>query len=384
MSDSWDRAGGPPVDADAFQEWVTHTAESRGVDERELINQLVSAYWILDEMNDVGGDGNGPSTAGSRREDDADTGRAGDDEIGDDVARDDGDVAGDDDAARDDAAGDDVVAGSDARAGGARGGAAPGSSGVDEGGRSAADDAISHEINALRSSIQTQFEVSQAVTELRREVSDLSLEVETQRSRREEFTDRITDELTRLHGRIESIDADAGADDDAELRDRVEEVTRELKRVEERIAGLEGTVDDVQTDQKELDAWIDDEFDDIESLFRDLIDRSDAHAARVDDLDERMAALGGRLGDAEADLQPALEATADREAIADLRRAALDAGVDAAACARCGTTVDLSMLDEPVCPECAATFHGLDADTPMWNPFASPTLTTAPARFDDE
>ena len=202
MSDSWDRAGGPPVDADAFQEWVTHTAESRGVDERELINQLVSAYWILDEMNDVGGDENGPSTAGSRRED-ADTGRAGDDEIGDDVARDD-DVAGDDDAARDDAAGDDdVVAGSDARAGGARGGAAPGSSGVDEGGRSAADDAISHEINALMSSIQTQFEVSQAVTELRREVSDLSLEVETQRSRREEFTDRITDELTRLHGRVE-------------------------------------------------------------------------------------------------------------------------------------------------------------------------------------
>ena len=81
MSDSWDRAGGPPVDADAFQEWVTHTAESRGVNERELINQLVSAYWILDEMNDVGGDGNGPSPAGSRREDDADNGRRGDDDI---------------------------------------------------------------------------------------------------------------------------------------------------------------------------------------------------------------------------------------------------------------------------------------------------------------
>ena len=127
MSDSWDRAGGPPVDADAFQEWVTHTAESRGVDERELINQLVSAYWILDEMNDVGGDVDGPSTAGSRREEDADTGRSGDDEIGDDVTGD-----------------DDVVAGSDARAGGERGGAGPESSGVDEGDRSAADDAISH------------------------------------------------------------------------------------------------------------------------------------------------------------------------------------------------------------------------------------------------
>jgi predicted nucleic acid-binding Zn-ribbon protein len=373
MSDSWDRAGGPPVDADAFQEWVTHTAESRGVDERELINQLVSAYWVLDEMNDVGGDVDGPPAVGPRSQKGTDTGESDDDGIGgDDVTRDDH-VAGDDD---------DVAGGSDARPGGERGESAPGSAGVDEGGRSATDDAISHEINALRSSIQTQFEVSQAVTELRREVSDLSLEVETQRSRREEFTDRITDELTRLHGRVESIDT--GSDGDTELQDQIDEVTHELERVEGRIAGLEGAVDGVQTDQQELDAWVDDEFDDIESLFRDLIDRSDTHAARMDDLDERLEALQGQLGETEADLQPALEAAADREAIADLRREALEAGVDAAACARCGTTVDLSMLDEPVCPGCEATFHGVDADTPLWNPFASPTLTTAPARFDAE
>ena len=366
MSDSWDRAGGPPVDADAFQEWVTHTAESRGVDERELINQLVSAYWVLDEMNDVAGDANGPSTVGPRGDeradvDGSDIGRSGVDDSGD--SSDDNDAGGD-----------------DARSHGEHGESTRGSSGVDEGDRSTADDAISHEINALRSSIQTHFEVTQAVTDLRREVSDLSLEVETQRSRREEFTDRITDELTRLHGRVESIDTD----DDAELQDRVDAVKRELETVTKQVAGLERTIDDVQADQQELDAWVDNEFDGIESLFRDLIGRSDTHAARMDDLDERLVALEDQLGETETDLQPALEAVADREAIADLRREALDAGANAAACARCGTTVDLSMLDEPACPDCGATFHGIDTDTPIWNPFASPTLTTAPARFDAE
>jgi len=376
MSDSWDRAGGPPVDADAFQEWVTHTAESRGVDERELINQLVSAYWILDEMNDVAGDTDVPSTIGPRREEGTDTDGSSVESRsvgGSDIGRSDVDDTGN-------SSDDDDAGGDDARSHGEHGESTRGSSGVDEGDRSTADDAISHEINALRSSIQTHFEVTQAVTDLRREVSDLSLEVETQRSRREEFTDRITDELTRLHGRVESIDTD----DDAELQDRVDAVKRELETVTKRVAGLERTIDDVQADQQELDAWVDNEFDGIESLFRDLIGRSDTHAARMDDLDERLVALEDQLGETETDLQPALEAVADREAIADLRREALDAGANAAACARCGTTVDLSMLDEPACPDCGATFHGIDTDTPIWNPFASPTLTTAPARFDAE
>ncbi|WP_434522733.1 hypothetical protein [Halorubrum sp. AS12] len=42
------------VDADTFQQWVRHTAESRGMTEHELLNQLVSAFWALDEMGDIG------------------------------------------------------------------------------------------------------------------------------------------------------------------------------------------------------------------------------------------------------------------------------------------------------------------------------------------
>jgi Zn finger protein HypA/HybF involved in hydrogenase expression len=93
--------------------------------------------------------------------------------------------------------------------------------------------------------------------------------------------------------------------------------------------------------------------------------------------------LGDQGGETKTDLQPALEAVADREAVADLRREAVNAWVDATACARCGTTIDLSMLDEPACPDCGATVHEIGANTLVWNPFASP-LTTAPARFDAE
>ena len=42
------------VDADTFQQWVRHTAESREMTEHELLNQLVSAFWALDEMGDIG------------------------------------------------------------------------------------------------------------------------------------------------------------------------------------------------------------------------------------------------------------------------------------------------------------------------------------------
>ncbi|MDB9249363.1 hypothetical protein PN419_10190 [Halorubrum ezzemoulense] len=41
------------VDAGTFQQWVEHTASSRGMTERELLNRLVSAFWALDEMGDI-------------------------------------------------------------------------------------------------------------------------------------------------------------------------------------------------------------------------------------------------------------------------------------------------------------------------------------------
>jgi len=61
MSDPRDHSDTPPADSDAFQAWVEHTAETRGVDKQELLNQLVSAFWILDEMNGVTADTDVPN-----------------------------------------------------------------------------------------------------------------------------------------------------------------------------------------------------------------------------------------------------------------------------------------------------------------------------------
>ncbi|TKX76405.1 hypothetical protein EXE53_32055, partial [Halorubrum sp. SD626R] len=71
MSDSWEADEPESIDVDTFQEWLHHTAESRDLDEGGLLDRLVSAYWVLDEMSDVVPDtpAGGPGTPAASNED---------------------------------------------------------------------------------------------------------------------------------------------------------------------------------------------------------------------------------------------------------------------------------------------------------------------------
>lgn len=347
MADSSDRGGGPPIDSDAFQEWVEHTAETRGVDERELLNQLVSAFWVLDEMNGVteerdsigGGESLYPpeisadrrSVDGSEAVSDATAEQSGGDGDGERSEVDSEDRAADDQS-RDDAE-------------------APADSEETQSG------SVADEIQSLRESMYGQLEMIQTVTELRRQVSDLSLDVEQQRTRQEEFADRFSDNLTRLHSRVETLDErleDAGAADETEFDRISEEFSSEIDRLD--------------STQQEFEAWVDEEFDEIEGLFEHLIDTTDA-------LDDRIDAL-------EADLAGIRDDAAD-DRLADIRRDALNLGTDTGRCEDCESVIDLSMLDEAVCPDCGATFDAV-APAGGWNPFSKPLLRTATDAPDTE
>ncbi|TKX80477.1 hypothetical protein [Halorubrum sp. SD626R] len=333
MSDPFDPDSDLSVDAETFQQWVSHTANSRGVDEHELLNQLVSAFWVLDEMSDVAANAD---EGVSPNIDDAWADRSRTADRGDQTpsdARSDRNLNtnpnSDADPNPDDR--------SDPKAA-----AAEPFSDAD----SASETDIGEEIDELRQSLRTEMDPLRTVTELRRQVADLSLDVEQQRSRQEEFTDRLSDDITRLHRRIENIDA--GTDEaDGELRDTVTDLRRS-------VAEIESTHD-------EFEAWIDDEFDEIEGLFDRLI--------------ETTQRLDAQLGEVEETVETVAQAERTRADLADLRREAQRSNVDSGRCESCDVRVDLSMLTEPACPSCEETFTGVAAGS-SWNPFSDPTLRT--------
>ncbi|CDK39301.1 hypothetical protein [Halorubrum sp. AJ67] len=343
MADSTGRDSGPPIDADAFQEWVEHTAETRDIDEQELLNQLVSAFWILDEMNGVTEErdpvGGGTSPYPPELSD-PDRWSVGDAEAASGVAA---DRSGSSSAGRD---GDEDETASDDEAADDR--SQKETEPVD-GPEKPESGAVADEIQSLRESMYGQLEMIQTVTKLRRQVSDLSLDVEQQRSRQEEFADRYSDNLTRLHSRVETLDdrLDEGALDETELDRIAEEFSAEIDRLD--------------STQREFETWIDEEFDEIEGLFKQLLDTTGTLEERLDTLDTAVSTL---RDDEETDR------------LAALRRDALDLGTDTGRCERCETTIDISMLDEPRCPDCDATFVAAEP-AESWNPFAKPVLRTA-------
>ncbi|MFC6770770.1 hypothetical protein ACFQDD_04425, partial [Halorubrum pallidum] len=294
MSDSWKPDESDSVDVDTFQEWLHYTAESRDLDEGELLDRLVSAYWVLDEMSDVVPDapaGDVDSGSGARpdsdrltewrsspsdrrppvdgpgrvRTEDQSSGeRAGDDAVDPGDESDDVGNAPDETTAPNETNASDETDPTDA----------------------STDDAVTAEIQALRDSIHTQLDLATTVTELRRQVSDLSLDVEQQRSRQDGFTDRITDDITRLNQRIERIDAQVDGDTDA---------------LDERVDALERSLDDLESTYGEFEAWVDGEFDEIEVLFERLIETADGLDDRLDDA-ERSADAVEEIATARRDL----------------------------------------------------------------------------------
>lgn len=329
MSDPRDHSDTPPADSDAFQAWVEHTAETRGVDKQELLNQLVSAFWILDEMNGVTADTDVPNADAHSYPPDAmgskstKPGSSEEPTSSRDPAV---------DASTEPTASDSVE------------------TPPEEAAADSESESVAGELRALRESMYGQLEMVETVTELRRQVSDLSLDVEQQRSRQEEFTDRISDDLTRIHNRIETLDSQ-----------RAQEPEIDPEAIDQLATEFSGDVERLEETHEEFESWVDEEFDHIEQLFEHLLETVGRFETRFEEIDDRIEELQ-------------YDDTADE--LASLRRSAIDLGVDTGRCDECGTSVDLSLLDAPQCPNCEATFTTVRSDASSWNPFAKPTIRT--------
>lgn len=303
------------ADANTFQEWVSHTAESRDMTEHELLNQLVSAFWALDEMGDIGLDSAsdpGNTASGNDRDWNPPRGRPAGDEVPSETETADGEEP-----------------------------SAPESSEPETRDRPSPDGLDSRDDLS-----PAEVELTKRVAEMRRQVADLSLDVEQQRSRQEEFTDRLSDDVTRLHSEIQSLES---------------RVDQDNGDVGDRIDNLEARLEDVEETQAEFETWIDEEFDQIEALFKQILDT-------VREFDDRVTDLS-------TSVDTVVDAEQDREALDTLRKQAVRKGIDTGRCENCDMTVDLSMLSEASCPSCGEQFRDIEESTP-WNPFSKPTLRT--------
>ena len=367
MSDDSGPVDDTTVDSNTFDEWLAHTAESRDISKSELMNQMVTSYWILDELNRL----RTPSEA--------------DDEFG-------APPSGGDDADRrpdrDDADPVDTEgrspAGTDRSP--AEAGRSPGKTDRSrsqrerpgEGREPERDDAVPdgeqdlseilEEIRSLRTAIGSdsgsgdEARLLQAAlgggseppatpSDLQRRLEELSQELEEHRSRQETYVERISDELTRINGRLDAFESEVDEKATAaELRSLSEEV--------------ESTLRELEAADEELEAWIDGEFDAIEAVMQQLLEAIESTESRLDTLADSYR----------DDVDVLRDRQSERDRLVELKETAIRRGVSKAACGSCDRTIKLAMIEAPYCPHCDHAFSGISEGG--WNPLKSPTLET--------
>ena len=172
----------------------------------------------------------------------------------------------------------------------------------------------------------------------------------------------LTERLDELDGRVEDVESEFD-DKIQDVRDRVVQVKREADGkaqadhshpdIAESAQRAERLATEAAEHTDELESTLDDGFDNFEEVLTHLADTTDDLEGKVDTLASAVVDLRRRVSELES------AASVDR-AVAELRRDANQAGVRTAACEDCGTGVDIALLNEPVCPECRATFERVE------------------------
>ena len=357
----------PTVNTDALGAWVAETAAKKDVSERELLDEILSSYWVLEELSDVvltsetdpdGGDRRGPrrdsytepprGAATDRERYPPDTGKQ--------PAADDASTT-DDDPVTDDA--------------------------------STTEDESSRE---KEPATQSPSAAEPASTPAEGELSAIEQELEKLRTVIDGLADEgslPTPDAATATGSDTPADTASTVDPDEAAAELVEslssipergpnspgaiaELDDELVEIRERLSELEADLTDrvaAEADARaELESWIETEFDNVEDVLQHLL-------STTDNLEYR---LGSAIDSQREQLEPLQAARADQKHLKELKNEAIEKGVNTADCDSCGETIDLRLLPAPHCPSCDQTFTGV-TDSSWW-PFDSATLRTTTAR----
>ncbi|GAA5044958.1 hypothetical protein ACFFQF_12465 [Haladaptatus pallidirubidus] len=161
---------------------------------------------------------------------------------------------------------------------------------------------------------------------------------------REEFTSKLTDVRERVVQVKRETDGKASTDHaHPDLRAELIEVQRAAEEVD-------ALRERVEENRERVDSG----FENYESVLEYLTETTD-------ELENRLDVLARALVSVRDQTRTLATQNATRAATAELARTANRNGIESAKCCECGTGVTISLLTEPSCPHCSATFEGVES-----------------------
>ncbi len=147
--------------------------------------------------------------------------------------------------------------------------------------------------------------------------------------------------------------------DHGDLRDR-------LEAVETRVAEAERRAESAAERAADAESSLAAGFENYEEILTYLTEETDR-------LDGRLDLLARAVIDLRSEVETVAAERARRDAVDELKRAANQQGVRTAECDACSASVDIALLTEPNCPQCAERFVDVSPGTRF---FRSNTLET--------
>jgi chromosome segregation ATPase len=345
---------GSEIDSDLFEDWLVQAADSKGVSKQELMNQMLSSYWILDELTGLVGETEANTTRQLSPEDSAPASES----VSRESERSEStDAASEEKPTETESAEDETM-----------------ETGSNE---DVTEERIREIQLAIRKLVEDQSEAearasideesadspsaddetSRVVDELRQQCETLGSELDDLESRQDTQFDRLSDELQLALDRVNELE---------ETQERLPD-REDIEAIVDDIRTIDGRLEELHTADRELESRMDREFDSIEELFRRVLNT-------LDDLESELDATTESY---QEDLEPIKERIKERKRLEELKNDALNRGVRKGSCERCDRTVDLALLESADCPNCTAHFTGIDDSG--WNPLRPATLETGSA-----
>lgn len=328
-NDSAPVGGAHGFDSDALEQWVSETARQKGVSKQKLLDEILSSYWVLEELSGVVSDSN--VAADSQQSEGQPPTEAPADHH-----------------------------------------EAPNTQPASSASASTASEfsELKSELQGLRSAIeelsqdQQETDSSEDVSTeegfsaLEGQLDDLSSAVVERQTETDETVEELVDRIETLDARLAEIESrlDEGLSL-AEMEAAVQQNSTDY-------AELKATVEGNSADHAELEQQLESEFDSIEQVLQHLLDTTD-------NIEYRLGAVSESRQEA---LKPLRERNAQQDALTELKQEAIRHGVSDGVCGNCEQKIDLGLLEVPECPSCERRFTGISKGG--WLPFSKSTINT--------
>jgi hypothetical protein len=180
--------------------------------------------------------------------------------------------------------------------------------------------------------------------------------------------EEVSERFEELDDRLEELrsDLDAESERGRSLDAAVEAMATQLTELETELDrerdARESQQQELADKQDRIRSWLDSEFDNLGTILKYLVTRTDDLKTEVSNVETRYEEALSRL-------------RWERDALDSLKRDAADAGTRAGKCESCGSEIDLGLLARPYCPECENTLRGIEERT-KWLFFSQYLVTT--------